>query len=213
MDEYYQALTGYPPFRWQRRLWAEMVAGNLPDAVDIPTGLGKTAVIPIWLLAIAAQSPLTLSRRLIYVVNRRTVVDQATDIAERIREKLPAVTQVHQALGKLSADSANPLAISTLRGEHQDNKEWQTDPARPAIIIGTVDMIGSKLMFAGYQSPQKMRPFVAGLIGQDALLIHDEAHLTPAFGHLTKQIIQTQQKQGNLRPLRMIELSATRRES
>jgi CRISPR-associated endonuclease/helicase Cas3 len=215
--EHYQALTGYPPFRWQQRLWTGMVAGNLPDGIDIPTGLGKTAIIVIWLLALAAQCVsdrrLTLPRRLIYVVNRRTVVDQATDIAERIREKLPAVPQVHQALGKLSADSANPLAISTLRGEHQDNKEWQTDPGRAAIIIGTVDMIGSKLLFVGYQSSQKIRPFLAGLIGQDALLIHDEAHLTPAFGHLIRQIIQTQRKQGNSRPLRMMELSATRRVS
>jgi CRISPR-associated endonuclease/helicase Cas3 len=213
MNEPYQALTGHPPFRWQQRLWAEMVAGNLPDALDIPTGLGKTAIIPIWLLAITAQSPLTLPRRLIYVVNRRTVVDQATDIAQRIREKLCTVPEVHQALAALSTDRANPLAISTLRGEHQDNKEWQTDPARVAIIIGTVDMIGSKLMFAGYQSSQRMRPFMAGLIGQDVLLIHDEAHLTPAFGHLIRQICQTQRKQGNPRPLRMIELSATRRET
>jgi CRISPR-associated endonuclease/helicase Cas3 len=74
-------------------------------------------------------------------------------------------------------------------------------------------MIGSKLMFAGYQSSQRMRPFMAGLIGQDALLIHEEAHLTPAFGYLIRQIIETQQKQGNPRPLRMIELSATRRET
>jgi CRISPR-associated helicase Cas3 len=99
-----------------------MVAGNLPDALDIPTGLGKTAVIPIWLLAIATQSPLTLPRRLIYVVNRRTVVDQATDVAQRIRAKLSAVHQVHQALATLSADAANPLAISTLRGEYQDTQ-------------------------------------------------------------------------------------------
>jgi hypothetical protein len=163
--------------------------------------------------AIAAQSPLLLPRRLIYVVNRRTVVDQATDIAQRVREKLPKVPQVYQALSKLSADPTNPLAISTLRGEYQDNKEWQTDPARAAIVIGTVDMIGSKLLFSGYQSSQNMRPFLAGLLGQDTLLIHDEAHLTPAFGQLIRQIIQTQQKQQNPRPLHMIELSATRRAS
>jgi CRISPR-associated endonuclease/helicase Cas3 len=74
-------------------------------------------------------------------------------------------------------------------------------------------MVGSKLMFAGYQSSKSMRPFMAGLIGQDVLLIHDKAHLTPAFGHLIRQIGQTQRKQGNPRPLRMIELSATRREA
>src|SRR5258708_18588062 len=112
MNDHYQALTGSPPFRWQQRLWAEMVAGNLPDALDIPTGLGKTAIIPIWLLAIAAQSPLTLPRRLIYVVNRRTVVDQATDIPEPIRESLPAVCQLKRALHTLSPAPANPLPIS-----------------------------------------------------------------------------------------------------
>src|SRR5215471_15806903 len=117
MNEHYQALTGFPPFRWQQRLWAEMLAGNLPDALDIPTGLGKTAIIPIWLLAIAAQSPLSLPRRLIYVVNRRTIVDQSTDVAERIRARLSDVPEVRRALAKLSADAANPLAISTLRGE------------------------------------------------------------------------------------------------
>ncbi|MGA8991346.1 MAG: hypothetical protein WB500_13375 [Rhodoplanes sp.] len=41
-------------------------------------------------------------------------------------------------------DDASPLAISTLRGEHADNREWQADPARPGIIVGTVGMIGGK---------------------------------------------------------------------
>ena len=55
--------------------------GKLPPAVDIPTGLGKTAVMAIWLLARAAGA--RLPRRLVYVVDRRAVVDQATDFAER----------------------------------------------------------------------------------------------------------------------------------
>jgi len=41
-----------------------------------------------------------------------------------------------------SNEDASPLAISTLRGELADNREWQSDPASPAIIVGTVDMIG-----------------------------------------------------------------------
>ena len=47
-------------------------------------------------------------------------------------------------------DSVAPLAISTLRGQFADNAEWRDDPARPAIITGTVDMIGSRLLFSGY---------------------------------------------------------------
>jgi len=49
-----------------------------------------------------------LPRRLVYVVNRRTVVDQATDVAQRIREKLSAVPQVHRVLATLSADPRKP---------------------------------------------------------------------------------------------------------
>ncbi|HSD90943.1 MAG TPA: hypothetical protein VLB44_25640, partial [Kofleriaceae bacterium] len=56
-------------FPWQLRLLDEMLAGRVPSALDIPTGLGKTAVIAIWLVArsMGAKVP----RRLIYVVDRR----------------------------------------------------------------------------------------------------------------------------------------------
>jgi hypothetical protein len=49
----------------------------------MPTGLGKTSVMAIWLLALAEQARrgpefVKLPRRLIWVVDRRVVVDQAT---------------------------------------------------------------------------------------------------------------------------------------
>src|SRR5439155_4689881 len=111
---------------------------------DLPAGLGKTSVIPIWLIAftsqvIAAETP-KLPRRLIYIVNRRTVVDQATQIAERLRNRIlrheavaPSFTdildQLRNALRQATAVSADqPIAISTLRGELADNEEWKADP-------------------------------------------------------------------------------------
>src|SRR5207237_4864610 len=92
----FAALTGHQPFRWQQRLFDDFVRGEIPDACDIPTGLGKTSIIAIWLIALAAQAEraqpgydkVTLPRRLVYVVNRRTVVDQATDDAEMMRTQL-----------------------------------------------------------------------------------------------------------------------------
>lgn len=42
------------------------------------------------------------------------------------------------------------LPISTLRGQFVDNRDWLADPAAPAIVVGTVDMIGSRLLFMGY---------------------------------------------------------------
>lgn len=221
------SLTGFLPMRWQRRLFDRFVSNDLPDTCDIPTGLGKTSVIVVWLLALAEQTragQVYLPRRLAYVVNRRTVVDQATSIVEGVRRRLLEPTapewQQHEAvlnaiatsLRKLCALDGNPLAVSTLRGELADNEEWKTDPSRAAIVVGTIDMIGSKLLFSGYGDGAYNRTHHAGLIGQDTLLIHDEAHLTPAFGGLLRALAADQHG-SDPRPIQVIELSATSRKS
>ena len=180
----FRALTGHEPLPWQRRLFRQLREGNLPAAVDIPTGLGKTAVMAIWLLARAAGA--TLPRRLLYVVDRRAVVDQATDFAADIRLRLreSALEPVCRGL-KLGR---RELPISTLRGQHVDNREWLDDPAAPAIVVGTVDMIGSRLLFEGYGVSRRMRPYQAGLMGCDTLVLLDEAHLSQPFGQLLRTI-------------------------
>lgn len=236
-DECFTALTGHPPLRWQCRLYAEhFVSGDIPASCTLPTGLGKTSVIPIWLIALAntllansAKSDtqaVKLPRRLIYIVNRRTIVDQATEVVERIREKLNsrdangAVRGMQEALRTTCVDSAGEvLAVSTLRGELADNGEWKKDPARPAIVIGTIDMIGSKLLFSGYGDGRYNRAHHAGLVGQDTLIIHDEAHLSPAFSSLLRSIEEEQRtarkrnEDAEPRPIRVMELSATSRKS
>jgi CRISPR-associated endonuclease/helicase Cas3 len=189
----FKTLTGHEPFPWQADLYRCFAQGDVPEVCDIPTGLGKTSVIPIW--AIALANSIVVPRRLVYVINRRTVVDQATEEAIRLRERVPF-----------------PLAISTLRGEMADNEEWSTDPARPAIIVGTIDMVGSRLLFSGYGDGYKRRPHHAGLIGQDSLIVHDEAHLTPAFSALLRAIAGEERKDGEPRPIRVMELSATSRQ-
>ncbi|HEY0941921.1 MAG TPA: type I-U CRISPR-associated helicase/endonuclease Cas3 [Steroidobacter sp.] len=211
-DDDFASLMAKPPFPWQRALNERFIAGDIPKACDLPTGLGKTSVIALWLLALAKNPK--LPRRLVYVVNRRTVVDQATAEAERLRAGLlqPEVRHVREALDALAAVPAkHPLAISTLRGKYADNAEWRRDPSRPAIIVGTVDMIGSRLLFSGYGCSFRSRPLHAGFLGQDALLVHDEAHLEPAFQALLNAIVDEQQRSGEPRPLKVLALSATGR--
>jgi CRISPR-associated endonuclease/helicase Cas3 len=212
-------LAGTPGhFPWQWKLYQRFVAGEIPPSCNLPTGLGKTSVIHVWLLALATN-PKALPRRLVYVVNRRTVVDQTTTEVENLRERLPEVTTVWDALWELCATRPKeidpkkdrPLAISTLRGQFADNREWSADPSRPAVICGTVDMIGSRLLFSGYGCGFKTRPLHAGFLGQDALLIHDEAHLEPAFQELLVAIEKEQQRCNDFRPLRVMELTATSR--
>ncbi len=213
----FRLLTGKPPFPWQEDLYRRMMLGDFPDACDIPTGLGKTSVIPIWLIALASGG-LGVPRRLAYVVNRRTVVDQATTEAEKIREQLAKGDDLGLArsLRKFAAlPSPEPVAISTLRGQFADNREWSADPTRPAIIVGTVDMIGSRLLFGGYGLGFKTRPMHAGFLGQDTLLIHDEAHLEPAFQELIEAIRKEQEREpapfGEGMRLKVMALTATPR--
>jgi CRISPR-associated endonuclease/helicase Cas3 len=214
----FEALTGHEPFPWQVALYSEWFAkGAIPASCSLPTGLGKTNVIAIWLIGLA-YNPGKLPRRLVYVVNRRTVVDQATREAEKFRKRLSSAGMVSPLQVLCGMPHDTPLAISTLRGQFADNGEWMADPSRPAIIIGTVDMIGSRLLFSGYGRGFKTRPLHAGFLGQDALLIHDEAHLEPAFQTLLEEIQAEQNGQNDsptrsrdLKPIHVLALSATTR--
>ncbi len=198
--KYFYHLTGHQPMRWQQRLFDEHFVDHkvLPSAVSIPTGLGKTAVMAIWLIALAQRMKDStkpgLSRRLVYVVDRRAVVDQATRFAEVLRDNLtkPEVKELAQALGLVDVK----LPISTLRGQFVDNREWLEDPVKPAIIVGTVDMIGSRLLFEGYGVSRKMRPYHAGLLGSDALVLLDEAHLVPPFEALLSEVTENIKRYG-----------------
>lgn len=220
--EQFETLTSFEPMRWQQRLYDEHFAkGALPSTVSVPTGLGKTAVMAIWLVALAQQmksDQVSLPRRLVYVVDRRAVVDQATQFAENLRANLQNIGArgLRDALG---LGETGALPISTLRGQFVDNRDWLEDPSRPAIIVGTVDMVGSRLLFEGYGVSRKMRPYHAGLVGADTLVLLDEAHLVPPFEALLAEIAENAGRYGShekaLRALvpkfQLLPLSATGR--
>jgi len=203
-EEAFKLLTGTNgPFPWQIELYKKWFAkGKFPHSCNLPTGLGKTAVIAIWLIALM-NHPDKMPRRLVYVVNRRTVVDQTTDEVEKLRKNI-------QKLKNLP-EHVRQLAISTLRGQFADNREWSADPSRPAVICGTVDMIGSRLLFSGYGVGFKSKPLHAGFLGQDVLLVHDEAHLEPAFQQLIVEIEREQKRCHEFGKFHVMELSATLR--
>src|SRR5579871_1326516 len=183
------SLTGRAPYSWQLKLFLEIADGRWPQVLSLPTGSGKTAVLQVWLAALAwslhTGSP-GVPRRLGWVVNRRVVVDQVTDEVEALLGddgSLARCPKVRDLLARASLRGI-PLAVSTLRGQRADNGDWSLDPSTPAVVIGTVDMIGSRLLFRGYRSGRYHRPMHAGLLGVDTLLVNDEAHLSPAFARL-----------------------------
>lgn len=194
---FYEALNGREPFPWQARL-AEQVAesGRWPAEIGVPTGLGKTACldIAVWWLASQADRPpaeRTAPTRIWWVVNRRLLVDSTADHAEHISsaltdgglEILRIVGQRLRSIGDGSGSS--PLEVIRLRGGVASSRP--TDPSCPAVILSTIPMYGSRLLFRGYGTSRTMRSVDAALAGIDSLVLVDEAHLAR---HLTNLISQ-----------------------
>jgi CRISPR-associated endonuclease/helicase Cas3 len=217
-QELYCALTEHGgACRWQHRLFADLESGRFPTDIELATGLGKTSIIALWILALGralARRSNLIPRRLAYVVDRRVVVDQASEFAERVRERLEhaAADKAHtlHAIAtalKNAGCTSSVVEVSTLRGQRALDTRWREDPTRPAIIVGTVDMIGSRLLFSAYGRVGPWgRALEAGLIGQDCLLVLDEAHLCSPFAATLAGI---ERRVGRLAPFAVVRMGAT----
>lgn len=185
-EQFYGLIWERDPYRWQVQL-AEQVYrdGRWPDGLDLPTGSGKTSTLDIAVYVLArSASEGDLSRfprRIFLVVDRRVLVDQAwrhgSTLLERI-ETVPGLSPVREALGHLCPD---PPSSIRLRGACPTDPRWCHSVDQVQLIASTVDQVGSRLLLRGYGASARMRPVEAGLVGQDAILILDEAHLSGPF--------------------------------
>lgn len=202
--EFYRAINGRAPFPWQERL-ARQVADNeaWPAEIGVQTGLGKTACleIAIWWLASQAErlpSERTAPTRIWWVVNRRLLVDSTADHAESICKALISpdasgtrardagiIEMIARRLLSLSAaPNGKPLEVIRLRGGVASTTA--TDPSQPTVVLCTLPMYGSRLLFRGYGS--RWRPVDAAMAGTDSLVLLDEAHLAPHLKGLIRAL-------------------------
>lgn len=192
--DFYAAVNGRAPFPWQARLAQQVLVDRCwPAEIGIPTGLGKTSCLDIavwWLAAEAGLDPRERSAptRIWWVVNRRLLVDTTADHAEQLAQLLSepgcvsdraqrsVLDSVAGRLQHLRADGmGEPLQVQRLRGGVALGRP--RDPSQPGIVLSTVPMFGSRLLFRGYGSSRSMRPIDAALAGTDSLVLVDEAHL------------------------------------
>ena len=188
---YAERHKGNPPFPWHAALAERIGADDWPEALTAPTGSGKTAVIDVWLWA--RLQGLAVPRRLVHVIDSRLVVDGVSEYASALAATLEAAER--------------PAAV-TLRGGITIEDTWLSNSLQPAIVVSTVDQVGSRLLFSGYGISPRTASIHACLFGNDALFVVDEVHLV-------QPLLQTLASVANLRgntiplPWRVLPMYAT----
>ena len=220
-DAFFQACHGFLPLPWQSRLTAQLCETHIwPDLIDLPTASGKTACMDIALfhLAVCAElgRPQLAARRIVFVVDRRIIVDAAAERADKLVRLLsdsnaaPAIRNVADALQKCGG--AQTLSAYKLRGGMPKERGFATCPVQPMLISSTVDQVGSRLLFRGYGVKDYSLSLHAGLLGHDSLILLDEAHLSQAFAETLNALNREQARAQQvlpLKPTRIVPLSAT----
>lgn len=158
---WFPRLTGHSTcWPWQERLGTDQTCRN--RLIRIPTGMGKTeGVLAAWIFHRIEQANDLWPRRLVWCLPMRVLVEQTEHVARLLVARMPAENrpEVHIVMG----------------GE--DVGEWFLYPERPAIIIGTQDMLLSRALNRGYAGKRARWPVEFGLLNHDALWIMDEAQL------------------------------------
>jgi CRISPR-associated endonuclease/helicase Cas3 len=227
--DFFHAVHGYEPFKWQHRLAAEVIEEGFHDVIRVPTGCGKTSVLDVAVFHLALQADCehdkqTAARRICFVVDRRLIVDEVTEHALKILNAVraavrgkrdePVLRAVAERLTCLAAERDEPLRVVRLRGGVYRDDGWAADPLTPSILVSTVDQIGSRLLFRGYGVSRRSRPLQAGLLAFDSCIILDEAHLSSVFTETLRCVRRFQEwAECTLLPssrrVRVIRMSAT----
>ena len=153
--------------------WQEALATDpWPQVLIAPTGSGKTAAVTLGWAAQRQQNPEVTPRRLVWCLPMRTLVEQTAEAVQDwfgrlAREpgadiRLPGPEDVHVLMGGVEATG------------------WLETPERPAVLVGTQDMLLSRALMRGYASSRAVWPMEFALLHEDAQWVFDEVQLMDA---------------------------------
>jgi CRISPR-associated endonuclease/helicase Cas3 len=191
-EDFFRMATGYAPYGYQIRLAAD----GLPALLRAPTGAGKTGVTLAWLWRrLHGPDPAATPRRLIYALPQRSLVEQVAGEAGRWLAKLDLTEEValHVVMG----------------GEGKSQRQWRLDMHRPAIVVGTVDSLVSKMLNRGYGIGRAIYPIDFALVTNGAHWVIDEVQLCPESTTTLRQMAAFAAALGTAEPLGLTCMSAT----
>ncbi len=196
--EFFHGVHGVPPYRWQEEAANYAVrTGRLPLMIDVPTGLGKTALADVWVWALgratAADLPHQLGQRYVHAVERRAVVDGADAHVRQLQRALlepsiPALRMVSDALLLLAAEGAEPLGVTSFHGSRRDDRTWLDRPRGATIITTTVTQLVLRVLGHAPGVTPNTAIIHTGLISHDAAWVVDEPHLSTVMVDTLRQV-------------------------
>ncbi len=194
---FFTVATGHEPYPYQCRLACgekmddqtevDWLTNPDPDGcrsrlINVPTGLGKTAAVVLaWLWnRVAYQIENRKSeivngswpRRLVYCLPMRTLVEQTRDNVAAWLQNLVGAFPEDAELAWLASHS--PIILMGGEEADRDGDIW---PEKPAILIGTQDMLLSRALNRGYGMSRYRWPMHFGLLNNDCLWVMDETQL------------------------------------
>jgi CRISPR-associated endonuclease/helicase Cas3 len=185
---------GRTPYPYQMR-FAE--ADGLQHLIRAPTGSGKTATAILgWLWRWKSKKPET-PRRLAYCLPMRVLVEQSQREAEKWIEELVK-----------NGDLEEKIPVHVLMGG-VDTEKWFLHPERPAVLIGTQDMLLSRALNRGYAASRFHWPIDFGLLNNDCLWVFDEPQLMASGVSTSAQLAGLRQALGTFGPCPSVWMSAT----
>lgn len=182
------------PFPFQERF---ALSEQIPSLVNVPTGLGKTAMAVLgwlWRRQFADRKKRdSTPRRLVYCLPMRVLVEQTRENAIRWLHNLcrlgghvdfdpplksdECATVNHRVRTYTPCtDDPSKVAVHVLMGGEDEN-EWDIHPDRDAMIIGTQDMLLSRALNRGYAANRSRWPMQFGMLHTDCLWVFDEIQL------------------------------------
>lgn len=194
--DFFAQATGNRPYGYQ----CQLAADGWPDALNVPTGLGKTAGVALaWMYKRAKNDPET-PRRLVWCLPMRTLVEQT---AKNVGVWLSKIKGAN-----LDPKGQLPNAPHVLMGGEVDD-EWIRHPEAAAILIGTQDILLSRALMRGYGVGRGRWPVDFALLHNDAMWVFDEVQLMAAGTPTSAQLEAFRREIGAWAGCRSLWMSAT----
>jgi CRISPR-associated endonuclease/helicase Cas3 len=191
--QFFCAATSFDPYVWQ----IKAAVDGLPEILPVPTGLGKTeGSVLAWAWRRFARKdgePLHLA----YCLPMRSLVQQTV---ERLRRYFAKLKEWNELID---------ISVHQLIGGDAD-ETWTAAPDRPWVLVGTQDMLLSRVLNRGYGMSRFDWPVHFGLLNQDCHWIVDEVQLMGPGLWTTAQLDWMRRKRfPGLKPCRTTWMSAT----